>query len=99
MAEQVELVCKACRKTFKITASLYKLSIEKKYPRKFCSKSCAISAYQRKPMRDILTKNREFMKRLSEKILEKRPVTSFAQMTPEKQTEMKRLYENKTIQL
>lgn len=97
MAEQVELNCKFCRKNFSIPASLYKLSIEKNYPRKFCSRSCSISSHQRLPGKKKILKYQGFIEKLSARILEKRPVTSLVEMSPEKQEKMKRLYENKIV--
>lgn len=93
MADHVELSCKRCKAVFKISAALYKSSVEKKYPRKFCSRSCAIAGHQKLSGKNVLLKHRESMKRMSDAVLRMRPVVSMGQMSIEKQEEMKRLYE------
>jgi len=90
---RVNLICKHCRRPFSINTALYRQSIQRKAPRRFCSRDCSAAVKRMMPAKSKFRQWADFEEKLRRDILISRPVITLREMSPEKQAEMKRLYE------
>ena len=61
--------------------------------RQYCSKECSAAVNRAMPVGLKFRKRSEWEEKLRKDLLVSRPVTTFKEMSPEKQEEMRRLYE------
>jgi hypothetical protein len=80
-----------------VSLSLYQQSVERNAPRRFCSRHCSGDARRKLPMKTKMRQWVSFEEKLRNDILISHPVITLREMSPEKQAEMRRLYEKPRV--